>query len=114
MVALLVALSLNPTHAYGDPYHLTAPGYANFRATFDRIVMPQRGKHPDPRVRPKTTVEGSGADTASAMFWEITGLVQLSKADRIAITSLSTVGQTRPLAVGFVPRGPMLVKAAFL
>ena len=103
-----------PTHHYGDPDRLCDPGYATFRATYLGTKLAQGGKHPDPAVRPIVTVEGLAADTAWALFWEVGDLVQLAKADRIGIISLTAEAQKKPLAKSFVPHGPMLVKAAFL
>jgi len=48
------------------------------------------------------------------VFWEITDLVQLADKDRVPITALTAEGQKKPLMMGFVPKGPMLVKAPFL
>ena len=103
-----------PTQHYGDPDRLCDPGYITFRATYLGTKLAQGGKHPDPAVRPSITLEGLEADTPWAMFWEVADLVQLSKEDRIAITSLTAESQKKPLMKGFVPHGPMLVKAAFL
>jgi len=100
-----------PTHHYGDPDKLCAPGYATFRGTYLSMIPARAGKHPNPAVRPLATIEEHSADTAWALFWEVGNLVQLAKQDRVAITSLTAEGQKRPLANGFVPRGPMLVKA---
>jgi hypothetical protein len=109
-----IPVLIYPTPHHGDPDRLAEPGYVNFRAAFDRITVPKRGVHPDPRVRPITTVDGTEADTKWAIFWEVTGLVKLLKDDRIAITNLAAIGQSKPLPNGFVPYGPMLVKASFL
>jgi hypothetical protein len=103
-----------PTHHYGDPDKLCAPGYATFRGTYLGMTPSKAGKHPNPAVRPLPTIEEHSADTAWAIFWEVGSLVQLAKQDRVAITSLTAEGQKKPLAIGFVPHGPMLVKAAFL
>lgn len=103
-----------PTPRYGDPDHLCAPGFAAFRGIYRGTQQPRGGKHPKPALRPATTVDGEEPDTGWALFWEVTDLVQLSKADRIAITSLTAEGQNKALANGFVPHGPMLVKAPFL
>jgi hypothetical protein len=103
-----------PTHHYGDPDKLCAPGYAPFRGTYIGMVPAKAGKHPNPAVRPLATIEGNSVDTAWTLFWEIGDLGQLPKQGRVAITSLTAEGQKKPLANGFVPRGPMLVKASFL
>ena len=48
------------------------------------------------------------------MFWEVSGLVKLAKEDRIAISTLTAEGESKPLGKGFVLHGPILVKAMFL
>jgi hypothetical protein len=103
-----------PTHHYGDPDKLCDPGYATFRGTYLGMTLAKTGKHPNAAVRPLTTIEEHSADTAWALFWEVGNLVQLVKQDRVAITGLTAEGQKKPLAKGFLPHGPMLVKAAFL
>jgi hypothetical protein len=103
-----------PTHHYGDPDKLCAPGLATFRGTYLAITPAKAGKHPNPAVRPLVTIEEHSADTAWAIFWEVGNLVRLAQQGRVAITSLTAEGQKKPLAKGFVPRGPMLVKASFL
>jgi hypothetical protein len=105
---------IDPTPRYRDPNHLCAPGFWNFRGIYSRTQRPRGGKHPNPALRPAATVEGDEPDTGWALFWEIAELVQLPKADRIAITSLTADGQKKAVANGFVPHGPMLAKAAFL
>src|SRR6202043_1364737 len=102
------------TPRYGDPDDLCAPGFANFRGNYRRTQRPRGGKHPNPALRPAATVEGDEPDTGWALFWEVAELVQLPKADRIAITSLTADGQKKAFANGFVPHGPLLVKAASL
>ncbi len=103
-----------PTHHYGDPDKLCAPGYVTFRGTYLGMIPARAGKHPNPAIRPLATIEEHSADTAWALFWEAGNLVQLAKQDRVAITSLTAEGQKKPLVNGFVPHGPMLVKAMFL
>jgi hypothetical protein len=67
-------------------------------------------------MRPPTCGNGGGGGTHTgwALFWEITELVQLPKADRIATTSRTAEGQKKTFPDGFVLHGPILVKAAFL
>lgn len=103
-----------PTHRDGDPDKLCAPGYATFWGTYLGKKLAKAGKHPNPAVRPPATIEGPSADTDWTLFWEVGNLVQLAKPDRVAITSLTAEGQKKPLANGFTPRGPKLVKAMFL
>jgi hypothetical protein len=102
------------THHYGDPDKLCDVGYANFHGVYLRTKLAQGGKHPNPSVRPIVTVEGPAADTPWAFFWAISDLVQLGKHERVAIASLTAEGQKKSLANGFVPHGPMLVKAQTL
>jgi hypothetical protein len=109
-----ISVLIYPTHHHGDPDRLSDPGYVNFRGVFHGITMAHGGKHPDPTIRPRTTIEGRSSDTAWAMFWEVSDLVHLSKEDRIAITDLTAERAHKPFVKGFVPLGPMLVKADFL
>lgn len=103
-----------PTHHYGDPDKLCAPGYVTFCGIYLGMTPAKAGKHPNPAVRPFATIDEHSADTAWAMFWEVSDLARLPKQDRVAITTLTSVGQKKPLANGFVPHGPILVKAALL
>jgi len=103
-----------PTHHHGDPDNLCAPGYANFRGVYHGMTWPHAGKHPNPTIRPRTTIEGPSPDSAWAMFWEVSDLMLLGKLDRVAITDLTAEARSKVLRKGFVPYGPMLVKAAFL
>jgi hypothetical protein len=98
------------TPRYGDPDKLCDPGKVTFRGVYLGLTRAQAGKHPNPAVRPSATIN----DTDWACFWEVSDLVHLSKQDRIAVTSLAAEAQKKPLSNGFVPHGPMLVKAAFL
>ena len=109
-----IPVLMYPTHHHGDPDRLSDPGYVNFRGVFHGITMAHGGKHPDPTIRPRTTIEEATHDTAWAMFWEVSDLVHLTKEDRIAITDLTAEGGHKPFVKGFVPLGPMLVKADFL
>ncbi len=103
------------THFQGTPDKLFSPGKAGFRAVYKRVQPATKGgKHPKPSLRPVQTIHGAGADTGWTAFWEITDLVQLAEKDRVPITALTAEGQKKPLLNGFVPKGPMLVKAAFL
>ena len=103
-----------PTQHYGDPAKLCAPGYVTLWGTYLGMTLAKAGKHPNPAMRPLATIEQHSADTAWAVFWEVGDLVQLPKQDWVAITSLTAEGQARPLVTGFLPHGPMLVKASFL
>jgi hypothetical protein len=109
-----IPMLIYPTHHDGDPDRLSDPGYVNFRGVLVGTTMAHAGKHPDPTIRPCTTIEGPTSDTAWAMFWEVSDLMHLPKEDRIAITDLTAERGTKPFAKGFVPLGPMLVKADFL
>ena len=110
-----IPVLIYPTHHHGDPDRLSDPGYVNFRGVFVEITMAHHGgRHPDPTIRPRTTIEGPTHDTAWAMFWEVSDLVHLTKRDRIAITDLTAERGHKPFVKGFVPLGPMLVKADFL
>jgi hypothetical protein len=103
-----------PTRPDDDPDKLCVPGFATFRGTYLCTTPAKAGKHPNPAVRPLATIQGPSADTAWALFWEVADLRQLPKKDRVAITNLTAEGQKKPLAKGFLPHGPMLVKASFL
>lgn len=110
-----IPVLIYPTHRYGDPDRLCDPGFVPFRGIFLRTVRATKaGKHPDPAVRPQVTISGPSTDSAWMIFWEASDLAQVPKSDRIAITSLTAEGQKKPLGKGFVPHGPMLVKALFL
>lgn len=102
------------THHFGNPDNLCDPGHCPFRSTYLGMTHSKAGKHPNPAVRPLPTIEEHSADTAWAIFWEVGNLVQLPKQDRVVIISLTAEGQEKRLANGFVPHGPMLVRAAFL
>jgi hypothetical protein len=110
-----IPVLIYPTHRYGDPDKLCDPGFVPFRAGYlGTTAATKAGKHPNPVVRPQVTISGPSADSAWTIFWEINDLVQVPKSDRIAITTLTAEGQTKLLGKGFVPHGPMLVKALFL
>jgi hypothetical protein len=109
-----LAVLIYPTQHYGDPNQLCDPGYACFRAVYLGTKPSRAGRHPDPSARPPATIHGPDADTAWPLFWEVSNLVPLSKRDRVAIVSLTAERQKKPLGNGFVPHGPMLVKAAVL
>lgn len=109
-----IPVLIYPTPNHGDPDRLCDPGFATFRGNYLGTKLAQAGKHPDPSVRPMVTVEGPEIDTQWAFFWEVSNLVQVSKQDRVAITSLTAEGQKKPLTNKFVLKGPMLVKAPFL
>ena len=108
-----IPVLIYPTQHWGNPDGLCDPGYVRFRGTLVGTVAARAGKHPNPAVRPATSISGDRPDGRWAMFWEVSDLVRLPDAERIAITALATeVG--KPLAKGFVPHGPMAVKAGFL
>lgn len=109
-----VPVLIYPTGHHGNPHGICDPGYANFRAVYRKAQPAWRGRHPTPALRPAATVEGDQADSAWAMFWEVSDLVQLSKADRVPITGLTAEGKTKALSTGFVPHGPLLVTALIL
>jgi hypothetical protein len=96
------------------PTSLCAPGYATFRGTYLGMTPAKAGKHPNPAIRPLETIEEHSADIAWALFREVGDLVQLPKQDRVAMIGLTAEGQKKQFANGFVPHGPILVKAAFL
>lgn len=102
-----------PTAHFGDPDNLCDPGYGRFRGTLVGTVEARVGRHPNPAVRPATTISGNRPDGRWSMFWEVSDLVRLSDAERVAITALATEAG-KPLAKGFVPHGPTLVKASVL
>ena len=109
-----VPVLIYPTGQHGDPDGVCSPGSASFRAVYRRTQQAWRGKHPAPELRPATTIGGDQQDTNWALFWEITSLVHLSKADRIPITKLTAEGKKKTLPFGFVLHGPTLVTAHFL
>jgi hypothetical protein len=99
-----------PTPRYGDPDKLCDPGKVAFCGVYLGLTPARAGKHPNPAVRPSATIN----DTGWTCFWEVSDLVHIPKQDRVTITSLTAEVQRKPLSIGFVPHGPMLVKAAFL
>ena len=103
-----------PTNRYGDPDNVCDPGYATFRGVYLGTKIAQAGQHPNPTVRPLPTIEEHSPDTAWALFWEVGDLREIPMQDRVAIASLTAEGRTKPFAKDFLPRGPMLVEAAFL
>jgi hypothetical protein len=109
-----IPVLIYPTHPDHDPDHLCTPSFVGFRAAYSHMQKSKVGKHPIPALRPIGTVDGDEPDTGWALFWEVTELARLPKESRIAITSLTGEGQNKPLSAGFVPHGPMLVKATFL
>jgi hypothetical protein len=110
-----IPVLIYPTHRYGDPDKLCDPGFVPLRADyFGTTPATKAGKHPNPAVRPQITISGRSADSAWTIFWEVRNLIQVPKSNRIVITSLTSEGQKKPLGNGFVPHGPMLVKAPFL
>jgi hypothetical protein len=87
------------------PDKLRAPGYATFRGVYRGITVSYGGRHPEPVVRPRTTIEGPSPDTAWPIFWEVTGLVHLAREDWVTITALTAEGQGKPLTKR--PRRPL-------
>lgn len=104
-----------PTIHYGDPEKVSRPGYAPFKATYFQLKRANnRGRHPDAFIRPAMTISGPSPDTPWLYFWEVTDLKRLPKAQHVAVSSLTAEGQTKPFPNGYVPHGPIIVKAGFL
>ena len=94
---------------------MSAPGYVCFRARYLQLEKADRnGKHPNALIRPLTTISGSNPDSAWQYFWEVAEFEALPKQQRIAITTLTAEGRSKPFPKGYVPRGPVIVKAPFL
>ena len=108
---LPVLIYATPHH--GDPDHLSDAGYVRFRATYFGTKLAQAGTHPDPSIRPSTTL-GPDGDGRWSFFWEVSSLKHLPSPERIAIMSLTAAGQKKPLTNKFTLHGPMLVTALFL
>ena len=109
-----IPVLIYPTGQHGDPDGFCTPGFASFRAVYCGTQQAWHGKHPAPALRPVAAVEGDQQDTAWAVFWEVSGLVRLPKADRVPIPKLTAEGKKKTLPLGFVLHGPMLITAPFL
>ncbi|MBS7539398.1 hypothetical protein [Ancylobacter lacus] len=91
------------TSGYGDPDGLAG---RIFCSTFAGFVPAdkRRGLHPDPSVRPYTTLDPADPDTPCFGFWEVSGLALLPPAVRLAsFSGLSGSRLARP------PRRPHFV-----
>jgi len=100
------------SHPEDDPDHLSTPGVVGFRGVYLGTTEARAGKHPNPDVRPLTTITSLSPDTAAAFFWEVGELVRIALSSQIKIGQLIAEGQKKPLTRP--PRGPMLVTAMFL
>jgi hypothetical protein len=89
--------------SFGDPDKLATPGAVGFCGTYLGTEKARAGKHPNPELRPATTV----TDTAWAVFWELGGLVQLAPSECIILSQFTAIGQKKPISMP--PRGPLLV-----
>lgn len=103
------------TH-HGPPHHFAANGKVSLHGILCNVEPANaRGRHPNPVYRPPSTFEPEtrGLEVWWC-FWEVSDLRPLPPKDRIPLTKFTALGQKRPLPSGFVPRGPMIVKAAFI
>jgi hypothetical protein len=98
MGTVVLITASRPERGHGELYK---NGFANFRAEFAKwIPADAQGKHPDPRIRPMSTV----GDGPFFGFWEVTGLQPLL--NPISFTELSSAGKKHLIAP---PLGPLKV-----
>jgi hypothetical protein len=103
------------TH-HGPPYDYAANGKISLRGILCNVEpATAQGKHPNPIYRPPSTFETEkrGLEVWWC-FWEVSDLCDLPEKDRIPLTKFTALGQTKHLPFGFVPQGPMIVKAPFI
>jgi hypothetical protein len=89
-------------------YHY--PGYVTAVAVYERLQEPNvGGKHPRLDFRPKSALSG---DTNYPLFWEVSNLRALHKAERIPLKKLKLFGAGKLKShPGTPPRGPQLIDA---
>jgi hypothetical protein len=103
------------TH-HGRPYDYAANGKISLQGVLCAVkAANDRGEHPDPTYRPPSTFEAQtrGLEVWSC-FLEVSDLEGLPEKHRIPLTKFTALGRSKPLPFGFVPRGPMIVKGAFI
>ena len=96
-------------YASQPPHRLFDPGHVSWAGKLVAIVHANKtssrsGKHLDPSVRPPTTEALIGGDGPFLFFWEVEGLHQLKKPDRLSLSKFkSTFG-------GDAPQWPVLAE----
>jgi hypothetical protein len=101
---------------HGPPFDHVEPGKVSLRGILCNVVHANdRGAHPDPRYRPDSTFDAElGGFEQWWCFWEVSELRVLTTSERIPLTKFVAYGQKKALRSGFVPKGPMIVKGAFI
>jgi hypothetical protein len=99
-----------PTVHYGDP---EGYGRYSFQGTYTDVERAdEKGLHRNPRVRPAKVFDAKEPDTPWRGFWHVKDLCKLTT--RIPVEKLTALNKKTHLPKGFVPDGPLLVKADFL
>lgn len=103
------------TH-HGPPYDYAENGKVSVEAVMCNVEKANhRGRHPYPIFRPPSTFDAEARGLEDWWcFWEVASLCVLPKSHRIPLTKFTALGQAKRLPSGFVPRGPMIVKGAFI
>ena len=101
---------------HGPPFDHVDGGKTSLRGTLCNVVQANdRGAHPDPRYRPDSTFDAELRGLEQWWcFWEVSDLCVLALSERIPLTRFTAYGKTKALKSGFVPKGPMIVKGAFI
>src|SRR5581483_1894764 len=75
-------------------------------ATYVRFVEARNnGTHPNPEFRPLTTE----SDSQWYVFWHVGGLKQLSREERIKISTLHGYEKPKRYLTNFIPEGPVII-----
>lgn len=87
------------------------PPKARWHGTYVGHVHSISGAHPDGmRFRPDTTAQYPDDNQGFwAIFYEMTGLRELSKGETLAMTRFRGFGTQKKLVSNYIPRGPVLV-----
>lgn len=88
------------------------PPKARWYGTYVRHVHSVGGAHPDGmKFRPISTVQNPDDNQGFwAIFYELTGLRELSKDEAVAMSRFRGFGTHNKLVSNFIPRGPILVE----
>jgi hypothetical protein len=104
---LPVLIYVSRTGSGQNPKFFSA-GRIPFTGRLVRWSEPSAGKHPEPNVRPKSTLD---SDTKWAGFWEVKDLTLIGKQlEQIQLTELRTVKSGKPgIKLSQPPEGPLMV-----
>ena len=100
-------------YASQPPHPLFDPGHISWTGVLGAIVPanetgPRSGKHHDPSVRPPSTeAKDGGGDGPFLFFWEVEGLHQLKKPDRLSLSKFKSAFN------GGAPQWPVLAQLDF-